>query len=140
MAIGVVLPASTEEATGANKIDILVALGREAAEVGLGSVWVSQQFDHDALSVAAILGSAVPGIALGTSVVPIYPRHPIVVSSQGPKTLAEFIVPTISDAARTAGRPAPRIVVSQTGVNGGEDRRRTCELLGELNRSRVSAG
>jgi F420-dependent oxidoreductase-like protein len=125
----------------------------------------------------------------------------------GPNTLAEFIVPTISDAARAAGRPAPRIVVafpavvtadadsvraraaeqmafytsvpsykavleregvfnpvelavigdeealaaaveryfeagateiviSQTGMNGGEDRRRTWRLLGELNRSR----
>jgi F420-dependent oxidoreductase-like protein len=129
----------------------------------------------------------------------------------GSKTLAEFIVPTISDAARAAGRPAPRIVVSlaavvtadadsvraraaeqmafyltvppvkavlaregvshpvelavigdeealaaaieqyfeagateivvsQSGMNGGEDRRRTWRLLGELNRSRVSAG
>jgi hypothetical protein len=29
--------------------------------------------------------------------------------------------------------------VSQTGMNGGEDRRRTWRLLGELNRSRASA-
>jgi F420-dependent oxidoreductase-like protein len=65
-----------------NKVDTLVSLSREAAESGIGSVWVSQQFDHDALSVAAVIGHAVPGIAIGTSVVPIYPRHPIVVSSQ----------------------------------------------------------
>ena len=302
-----------EEATATNKIDALVSIAQEAADVGLGSVWVSQQFDHDALSVAAILGHAIPDIAIGTSVVPIYPRHPIVVSSQaqtvqaashgrftlglglgapqfvegafgvtfdrpirhlreyltalgsllstgsvdlagetlrastpisaalagatppvqvvvaamgpqalrvtgaladgtlpylaGPKTLAEFIVPTINGAARAAGRPTPRIVVafpavvtadvdsvraraaeqmafylnvpsykavlaregvsnpvelavigdevaldaaidryfdagateivvSQTGMSSGEDRRRTWRILGELNRSR----
>lgn len=222
MAIGVVLPTGVEEATAANKIDALVSIAQEAADVGLGSVWVSQQFDHDALSVAAILGHAIPGIAIGTSVVPIYPRHPIVVSSQaqtaqaashgrftlglglgapqfaegtfgvtfdrpirhlreyltalgsllstgsvdlagetvrastpmsaalvgatppvqvvvaamgpqalrvtgaladgtlpylaGPKTLAEFIVPTINGAARAAGRPTPRIVVALPAV------------------------
>jgi hypothetical protein len=33
---------------------------------------------------------------------------------------------------------ATEIVVSQMGMNGGEDRRRTWRLLGELNRSRVS--
>ena len=80
--IGVVLPAGAEQATAANKVDALIALGREAVEVALGSLWLSQQFDHDALSVAAILGQAVPDIALGTSVVPIYPRHPMVVFSQ----------------------------------------------------------
>ena len=129
----------------------------------------------------------------------------------GPKTVGELIVPTINDAARAAGRPAPRIVVclpavvtadvdsvrvraaeqmafyltlpsvtavlaregvshpaelavigdeealaaaieqyfeagateiavAQTGMSGDEDRRRTWGLLGELNRSRVSAG
>lgn len=184
-------------------------------------MWLSQQFDHDALSVAAILGHAVPGIALGTSVVPIYPRHPMVVFSQaqtaqaashgrftlgigfgppqfaeafgvpfdrpirhlreyltalgslfstgsvdlagetlrastprpatlagatppvsvvvaamgpqalrvtgeladgtvpylaGPKTVGELIVPTINDAARAAGRPAPRIIVCLPAV------------------------
>jgi F420-dependent oxidoreductase-like protein len=205
-----------------NKVDTLVSLSHEAAAAGLGSVWISQQFDHDALSVAAVIGHAVPGIGIGTSVVPIYPRHPIVVSSQaqtaqaashgrftlglglgapqfversfgvdvsrpirhlreyltvlgsllttgtvdftgetlrastwmpttvagaqppvpvlvaamgpqalrvtgeladgtlpylaGPKTLADFIVPTISEAARSAGRPAPRVVVALVGV------------------------
>jgi F420-dependent oxidoreductase-like protein len=221
--IGVVLPSGPEDRVGSpNKVDTLVSLSREAAAAGLGSVWISQQFDHDALSLAAVIGHAVPGIGIGTSVVPIYPRHPIVVSSQaqtvqaashgrftlglglgapqfverafgvsfdrpirhlreyltvlgpllttgavdfagatlrastpmpatlagaqppvpvlvaamgpqalrvtgeladgtlpylaGPRTLAEFIVPTISEAARSAGRPAPRIVAALFGV------------------------
>lgn len=221
--IGVALPSGPGDRAGKpNKIDTLVALSREAAETGIGSVWISQQADHDALSVAAVVGHAVPGIGIGTSVVPVYPRHPVVVSSQaqtaqaashgrftlglglgarravesafgvsfdkpilhlreyltvlrsllgtgavdfagdtlravttmparvagaetpppvlvaamgpqalrvtgeladgtlpylaGPRTLAEFIVPTITKAARAAGRPDPRIVVALAGA------------------------
>jgi F420-dependent oxidoreductase-like protein len=219
----VALPSGPDDRAGTpNKVDTLVSLSEEAAASGVRSVWVSQQFDHDALSMAAVIGHAVPGIGVGTSVVPIYPRHPIVVSSQaqtaqaashgrftlglglgaprtverafgvdasrpirhlreyltvlgsllttgaadfagqtvvasttmpaavagaqppvpvlvaamgpqalrvtgeladgtlpylaGPRTLAEFIVPTITEAARAAGRPAPRIVVALAGV------------------------
>ena len=222
-AIGVALPSGPADRVGApNKVDTLVSLSSEAAAAGLGSVWISQQFDHDALSMAAVIGHAMPGIGVGTSVVPIYPRHPIVISSQaqtaqaashgrftlglglgaprtvqrsygvdpsrpirhlreyltvlgsllagsavdfagqtlrastsmptalagaqppppvlvaamgpqalrvtgeladgtlpylaGPRTLAGFIVPTISEAARAAGRPAPRIVLALPGV------------------------
>ena len=314
--IGITLPTGPEDRAGTpNKVDTLVSLSEEAAASGLGSVWVSQQFDHDALSMAAVIGRAVPGIGVGTSVVPIYPRHPVVVSSQaqtaqaashgrftlglglgvaqmveqvfgvdasrpirhlreyltvlgsllttgaadfsgqtvrastimpgtvagaqppvpvlvaamgpqalrvtgeladgtlpylaGPRTLAGFIVPTITEAARAAGRPAPRIVlalfavvtadpdrvraaaaeqlaaylnvpsyrkvieregvahpadlavvgdeedlaaaidryfdagateivVTNTGINGADDRRRTWELLGALSQDRYS--
>jgi len=223
MRIGVSLPSGAEErAPGVNKIDSLVELSREAATAGVSSVWISQQFDHDALSVAAVIGHEVPGLDVGTSVVPIFARHPVVVSAQaqtaqaashgrftlglglgapqfvepvfgvsfarpirhlreyltvlgsllatgsvdfagetltaatpmpaalagaeprvpvvvaamgpqalratgeladgtlpylaGPKALAEFIVPTISQAARAAGRPSPRIVVALAAV------------------------
>jgi hypothetical protein len=34
---------------------------------------------------------------------------------------------------------ATEIIVTQTGMNGGEDRRRTWQILGELNRSRATA-
>jgi F420-dependent oxidoreductase-like protein len=221
--IGVALPSGPEDQLGApNKVDTLVSLSREAADAGVASVWISQQYDHDALSVTAVIGSAVPGIGIGTSVVPIYPRHPVVVSSQaqtaqaashgrftlglglgapshvestygvkpdrpirhlreyltalnsllttgtvnfagetvtastpqpgrvagaetppsviiaamgpqalrvtgeladgtlpylaGPRTLEKFIIPTITAAAKSAGRPAPRIVVQLTAV------------------------
>ena len=77
------LPSGPEDRAGApNKVDTLVSLSREAAAAGLSAVWIAQQFDHDALSVAAVIGHAVPGIGIGTSVVPVYPRHPIVMSSQ----------------------------------------------------------
>jgi F420-dependent oxidoreductase-like protein len=44
-------------------------------------VWVSQQNDHDAIALAAVVGAAVPGLGVGTSVVPINPRHPLIMAS-----------------------------------------------------------
>lgn len=80
MSIGVALPAGVEPAV--NAVDEYVALAAEAAATGLSSVWFSQRFDADAIALAAIVGSRVEGIAIGTSVVPLYPRHPIVLASQ----------------------------------------------------------
>jgi 5,10-methylenetetrahydromethanopterin reductase len=52
------------------------------AESGLNSVWAPQVFGYDSLSLFAALGPLVPGIALGTGVVPIYSRHPQVMAQQ----------------------------------------------------------
>lgn len=80
MTIGVALPAGVEFTD--NAVDSFVALAAEAEATGLSSVWFSQRSDVDALSLAAVVGSRVDRIAIGTSVVPIYPRHPLVVASQ----------------------------------------------------------
>lgn len=53
-----------------------------AADAGVGAIWISQFFDVDALSIAALIGRAVPDVPIGTAVVPIYPRHPLVVAAQ----------------------------------------------------------
>jgi F420-dependent oxidoreductase-like protein len=50
-------------------------------EAGVRQLWLGQQFDYDAITLAAVIGSAVPGSAVGTSVVPINPRHPLVVGA-----------------------------------------------------------
>jgi alkanesulfonate monooxygenase SsuD/methylene tetrahydromethanopterin reductase-like flavin-dependent oxidoreductase (luciferase family) len=42
---------------------------------------VAQQFVFDAIALAAVIGSAVPGVRVGTSVVPINPRHPLIVAA-----------------------------------------------------------
>jgi F420-dependent oxidoreductase-like protein len=204
-------------ATATNVVDVVVDQARRAYQIGVRQIWFSQQFDHDAISLAALVGAAVPGLGVGTFVVPLNPRHPLVVASQaqtaqaathghfslglglgshgpeeqafgkkwpnpvgrlrehlevlrsifdtgavdhhgtefvaapewpvavrggtpvpvyvaamgpkalavageladgtlpylaGPRTLADFIVPTISDAADAAGRPAPRIIAA----------------------------
>jgi F420-dependent oxidoreductase-like protein len=40
-----------------------------------------QNFDYDALALAALVGLAVPGLGVGTSVVPINPRHPLIIAA-----------------------------------------------------------
>jgi F420-dependent oxidoreductase-like protein len=216
MATGVVLNPSP---SATNAVDDVVDQARRAFEIGVGQAWFSQQFSHDAISLAGLVGAAVPGLGVGTFVVPINPRHPLIISTlaqtaqaaahgnfslglglgakaieteafgttwanpagrlrehlqvlrsifdtgavdfhgkelsaatspewpltlpggtpipvyvaamgpkalrvtgeladgtlpylAGPRTLEEFIVPTISDAAAAAGRPAPRIIAA----------------------------
>jgi F420-dependent oxidoreductase-like protein len=44
-------------------------------------LWLGQQLDYDAISLAAVIGTAIPTVAVGTSVVPINPRHPLIVAA-----------------------------------------------------------
>ena len=55
---------------------------RRAADDGFASAWMSNIFGLDALTALAVAGSQVPGIELGTAVVPAYPRHPAVLAQQ----------------------------------------------------------
>ncbi|BBY25931.1 LLM class F420-dependent oxidoreductase [Mycolicibacterium sediminis] len=68
--------------TTTNAVDDFVEQARQAWDVGVRQVWVAQQFDHDAITLAALIGAAVPGLGVGTFVVPINPRHPLIVASQ----------------------------------------------------------
>jgi F420-dependent oxidoreductase-like protein len=65
-----------------NAVDTLIDLTRQAQGFGIPSIWFAQLFEHDALMTAALAGREVPGIRLGTAVVPMYPRHPLTVASQ----------------------------------------------------------
>ncbi len=67
---------------GDGTIDGYIAAARSAHEQGFASYWVPQVFSHDALTILALIGREVPGIELGTSVVPTYPRHPMVLAGQ----------------------------------------------------------
>jgi F420-dependent oxidoreductase-like protein len=69
-------------------IDDVIGQIRSAADDGLATAWLSQIFGWDALTVLAVAGREVPGIELGTAVVPTYPRHPIVLAAQGLTTSA----------------------------------------------------
>ncbi|MET8008903.1 LLM class F420-dependent oxidoreductase [Streptomyces sp. NPDC005271] len=80
MSWGITLPTGDDH-TG-NLVTGLIDQVRQAADAGVGSVWFSQQQHVDAVTLAALAGQAVPGIGLGTSVVPIYPRHPIALAAQ----------------------------------------------------------
>jgi F420-dependent oxidoreductase-like protein len=60
----------------------LVAEARRAAADGFPSVWVPHIFGVDSLIALAIVGSEVPGLELGTAVIPTYPRHPLLMAQQ----------------------------------------------------------
>jgi F420-dependent oxidoreductase-like protein len=49
---------------------------------GFGLLWISQLNDYEALTLAALVGRETQRIALGTWVVPTYPRHPGVLAQQ----------------------------------------------------------
>lgn len=66
----------------ADAVDDVIDRARLLQRLGIDRVWFGQRFDVDALVLAAVVGSAVPGLHVGTSVVPINPRHPLVVASQ----------------------------------------------------------
>jgi F420-dependent oxidoreductase-like protein len=69
-------------------IDALVEAAQEAADAGFPSTWLAQGPGFDAMTAAAAVGRGVPGIELGTAVVPTYPRHPIVMAQQALTTQA----------------------------------------------------
>jgi len=69
-------------------IDEVVAEAEAAVALGANTFWSSQIFGHDALTVLAIVGREVPGIELGTAVVPTYPRHPMMLAQQALTTQA----------------------------------------------------
>ncbi|CAM3904935.1 LLM class flavin-dependent oxidoreductase [Kibdelosporangium persicum] len=77
---------------------------RAAATAGLAGVWLAQRTGRDALTTLAVAGRQVPGIELGTAVVPTYPRHPL---------------------APAAGSKVPRVVAATVAcvTSHGDDRR-----------------
>jgi len=68
--------------TGDDPVSSTVKAARDAAEQGFTSFWLPQIAQLDALTALAVIGREVPDIFLGTSVVPTYPRHPIVLAQQ----------------------------------------------------------
>ncbi|GAB3894089.1 TIGR03564 family F420-dependent LLM class oxidoreductase [Kibdelosporangium lantanae] len=83
MRIGVAVPGDHARfGADVNAVDLLVGQVKALAEAGVGAAWFIQRFDFDAVGVAALAAREVPGIDVGTAVVPIYPRHPVTLSVQ----------------------------------------------------------
>jgi F420-dependent oxidoreductase-like protein len=68
--------------TGGRTVDKAVTAVKRAADQGFVSAWFSNISGLDALTIAGIAGREVPGIDVGTSVVPTFPRHPFVMAQQ----------------------------------------------------------
>ena len=64
-----------------NAITELAEAARHIHDLGL-DFWVPQLTDIDALTALAAVGREVPGLQIGTAVVPTYPRHPMVMAMQ----------------------------------------------------------
>src|ERR1700722_10547450 len=65
----------------ANAVDDAISQASGAFHRGVRQVWLNQRFDVDALTLAAVIATAVPGLGVGTAVVPINPHHPLLVAS-----------------------------------------------------------
>jgi F420-dependent oxidoreductase-like protein len=67
---------------GPATVDDLVSQVQVAADAGLHTAWSAQAFGWDALVALATAGIQVSSIGLGTAVVPVAQRHPLVLASQ----------------------------------------------------------
>lgn len=67
---------------GGSTIDDIVRNAESAAEQGFRSAWIANIFGIDAITACAIAGRAVPGLTVGTAVVPTFPRHPHAMAQQ----------------------------------------------------------
>ena len=77
------LQVSADRGRYATKVEKLRADARWADEAGLDTVWTPQIPDEiDVMTAATLIGAATSRIEVGTSVVPLQPRHPVVLAQQ----------------------------------------------------------
>jgi F420-dependent oxidoreductase-like protein len=67
---------------GPATMEAVVDQVRAAADAGFATAWWSQALGWDALTIVAVTGAAVADIAVGTAVVPVPQRHPMVLAAQ----------------------------------------------------------
>lgn len=73
---------SLSESSGPDAIGRLQEQIEGAAADGFDSAWMANIFGLDALTALAVAGRDVPGLELGTAVVPTYPRHAATLAQQ----------------------------------------------------------
>jgi F420-dependent oxidoreductase-like protein len=81
MRIGIALSTFASAPATTNVVERAIEIGRLAAQSGIDSLWFAQLLGYDAVTLAALVGREVPEVNVGTSVVPIHPRHPIFLAS-----------------------------------------------------------
>lgn len=74
MRLGVFIQPST--------VDEVVSQVRSSADAGFTSVVMPQIFGIDTITALTVAAHEVPGIELGTGVVPTFPRHPMMLAAQ----------------------------------------------------------
>ncbi|TDD60335.1 LLM class F420-dependent oxidoreductase [Actinomadura darangshiensis] len=113
---------------GTAPLDELVTQVRLARDAGLDSVFFGHAWSWDALMTAALAGREVPGIELGTAIVPTYPRHPLALAGQA-----------LTAQAMAGGRftlgvgPShPQVIEGAHGISYERPARHTREYLSAL--------
>lgn len=113
---------------GTARLDDLVAQVRLARDTGLDSVFFGHTASWDALMTAALAGREVPGIEVGTAIVPTFPRHPLALASQA-----------LTAQAMTGGRftlgigPShPQVIEDAHGISYERPARHVREYLSAL--------
>jgi F420-dependent oxidoreductase-like protein len=77
------LQVSADRGRYSTKVEKLQADARWADEAGLDTIWTPQIPDEfDVMAAATLMGAVTANIEIGTSVVPIQPRHPVVLAQQ----------------------------------------------------------
>lgn len=71
---------------GGRTVADAVAAAQQAEADGFASVWYSNIFGPDAMTVCAVAGAATTQIEVGTFVVPTFPRHPFAMAQQAVST------------------------------------------------------
>ena len=66
-----------------------IALAQRADALGYDSIWVTHGVGRDALLTLSAYAHVAPRAGLGTGVIPIYPRHPVLLAQEA-LTLAEI--------------------------------------------------
>ena len=69
-------------------LDGLVATAKRYEAAGFDNLWMANIFGFDAINALGIVGRETSRIALGTAVVPTYPRHPVAIAQQALTTQA----------------------------------------------------
>ena len=73
---------SSQTTLGVPIVDIAAHAAQVEAD-GFAHYWINQSIGTpDALTVMAVIGQATSSIELGTAVVPIFPRHPLMLATQ----------------------------------------------------------
>jgi F420-dependent oxidoreductase-like protein len=122
MPTGVVL---TPDRTAENLVDNAIAQAKAAFDAGVRQVWLAQRFDFDSIALAGLVGAAVPGLGVGTSVVPINPRQPLTLAAAAQTAQAA----AHGNFSLGLGLGAPAVEAQAFGVSWDKPVRRLREYL-----------
>jgi F420-dependent oxidoreductase-like protein len=114
--------------TAATTLDAMTEQVAKAAHAGLDSAYFPQVSSWDALTTLSLIGRQVPNIALGTAVIPTYPRHPLALAAQALSAQAA----TGNRLTLGIGPSHPSVIEGQFGYSYDRPARHIREYLSAL--------